>query len=103
MLLVVVMEPVSKRVVFPVGVMAMDIVDEEGIVLVVSAEVSNAEPRNIIYCTGKKNYIHIHRLFHLPVVVISSEVISAVKENFNAFIYPCITDSLTDSGDWLLW
>ena len=46
--LAVAMEPRSGREVSPVGVMAMDIVDEEGSVSVgttVSAEVSGIEPK----------------------------------------------------------
>ena len=48
--LAVVMEPVNGRVVSPVSVVAMDIVDEGGSVSVgttVSAEVFGIEPKNI--------------------------------------------------------
>ena len=84
--LAVVMELVSGREVSPVGVVAVDIVDEEGSVSVgttVSAEMFGIEPKNIQeyhICTEFIANEAYHLLMHhLPVVAISSDVISAVK------------------------
>ena len=87
LLVAVVIGPVSGREVSPVGAVAeVEIVDEEGsvsVAITVSSEVSCIEPKSIqklytLYQNSLQMKLNL-LMHHLPVVAISSEVISAVK------------------------